>query len=92
MTSYQKPLSVEQAEVLALEALAAMLGNERIAARLLALTGLDVETLRARAGTPEILCAVLDFLMANEGDLLTCASQISRNPVEFVAARQVLEA
>ena len=55
--------SREQAEVIALRALAWIIADEDLAGRFLAMTGCDGESLRLRAGPPEVLGSVLDFLL-----------------------------
>ena len=62
------------------------------AERLLALTGLDADDLRARAGDPALLAAVLGFLASHEPDLLACADALDIAPEALVAAQQELEA
>lgn len=57
-------------DTLALRALAAVIADEPLRERFLALTGFDVETLRARAGEADVLGAVVAFLAGNEADLL----------------------
>lgn len=63
-------LSREQAEVVALRALAWLIADDDLAGRFLAHTGCDGESLRLRAGQPEVLGSVLDFLLADEPTLL----------------------
>lgn len=77
---------------LALSALAWTLADQPRAERLLALTGLDADTLRARAGDPALLAAVLGFLASHEPDLLACADALDIAPEALVAAQQELEA
>lgn len=77
---------------LALAALAATLADDRRAARLLDLTGLDPASLRARAGERGLLAACLDFLEAHEPDLVAVAAAIGSTPAALVAARRNLEA
>ena len=79
------------AAALALQALAWSLGDEDRAQRLLDLTGLDPSDLRARAGEPAVLGAVLGFLEAHEPDLLACADALGVRPESLVAARERLE-
>lgn len=76
---------------LALSALAWTLGDQARAERLLALTGLDPAELRARAGAPAVLAAVLAFLEAHEPDLIACAAALGVDPKALVAAREALE-
>ena len=58
---------------------------------MLALTGLDPASLRARAGEPAVLAAALSFLEANERDLVACAEAIGTTPAALVSAREALE-
>jgi hypothetical protein len=78
-------------EALALAALGWTLAEDERAQRLLAVTGLTGDDLRARLGEPSVLAAVLGFLEAHEPDLLSCAEAIGASPAELVAARRSLE-
>ena len=78
-------------EALALAALGWTLAEEARATRLLALTGLTPEELRARLGERDLLAAVLAFLEAHEPDLLGCAEALGVAPTALVAARRELE-
>lgn len=80
------------ADALALQALVWTLGDPDRANRLLDLTGLTPEELRARIGDPALLAAALGFLEAHEPDLIACAEAIEASPGELVAARTALEA
>ena len=84
--------STNDAEVLALSALAATLTDERRAQRFLDLSGIDTEDLRRRAAEPVLLAALLRFLEAHEPDLIQVAETIGAKPEELVAAREELEA
>jgi hypothetical protein len=79
-------------EAVALRALGWTLGEDSRAARLLALTGLSVETLRERIGEPELLAAVLRFLEGHEPDLVACAEHLQVPPARLVETRRRLEA
>ncbi|HEX4847054.1 MAG TPA: DUF3572 family protein [Novosphingobium sp.] len=76
--------------MLALGALGWVLGDGNRAARLLALTGLDADALRAGLGDPAVLGAVLDFLAAHEPDLVAAAAALGIEPGELMAARERL--
>ena len=78
-------------ETLALAALGWTLADEARAGRLLALTGLTPEELRARLGDRSLLAAVLQFLEAHEPDLVACAEALGLSPAEIVGARRALE-
>jgi hypothetical protein len=84
--------STNDAETLALSALAATLTDERRARRFLDLSGIDTEELRLRAAEPALLAALLRFLEAHEPDLIDVADAIGVKPAELVAAREDLEA
>lgn len=84
--------STNDAETLALSALAATLTDERRARRFLDLSGIDTEDLRRRAAEPVLLAALLRFLEAHEPDLIQVAETIGAKPEELVAAREELEA
>lgn len=77
---------------LALQALVWTLGAPERAQRLLDMTGLDPNALRARAGEPSVLAAALEFLEAYEPDLIACAADLEVKPEALVAARHGLTA
>jgi hypothetical protein len=77
---------------LALSALVWTLQDEARATRLLALTGLDADTLRASLGDPALLAGTLGFLEAHEPDLMACAAELGVKPEALVAARARLGA
>ncbi|GAA0726093.1 DUF3572 domain-containing protein [Sphingomonas japonica] len=79
------------AEAIALQALAWTLGDPARADRLLALTGLDVPTLRARAGERTTLAAILGFLAQHEPDLVACADALAIPPHALIAAHATME-
>ena len=83
--------TTNDAEALALAALAATLTDERRARRFLDLTGLDANELRARASERSLLAATLAFLEAHEPDLLEVAKALNIKPEALVAARAELE-
>jgi hypothetical protein len=85
--------TTNDAEALALAAMAATLSDERRAQRFLDLTGLDASELRDRAasGDRSLLGATIAFLESHEPDLVAVAEAIGSSPAELVAARAVLE-
>jgi hypothetical protein len=84
--------STNDAEALALSALAATLTDERRAQRFLDLSGIDTEDLRLRAAERPLLAALIRFLEAHEPDLVQVADAIGVKPEELVAVREELEA
>ena len=87
-----EPRDTIDAEALALQALAATLADGKRADRLLALTGLTPEELRARLGDPSLLVACLDFLESHEPDLIAVAELMATTPATLVAVRRSLDA
>jgi len=78
-------------EALALSALGWTLQDNGRADRLLALTGLTPEDLRARLTERSLLSATLRFLEAHEPDLVACAEALEVRPLDLVEARRRLE-
>jgi hypothetical protein len=79
------------AHAIALLALATAVSDERRAKRFLDLTGIGTDELRARAGEPAVLAALLRFLEAHEPDLLAVAQALDLRPEALVQARRALE-
>jgi hypothetical protein len=82
--------SVPDPQALALGALGWLLADGARADRLLSLTGLTPEALRAGLGDPATLVAVLDFLCAHEPDLVGAAEAMDVTPAALVSAREAL--
>ena len=83
--------STNDAEALALSALAETLTDERRARRFLDLSGIETDELRRRAGDRALLAALIRFLEAHEPDLVDVAEAVGVKPEELVAARVELE-
>lgn len=79
------------ASAMAFQALAWALMEESRAERLLSLTGLTPEGLRASIHDRGTQAAILSFLEAYEPDLIACAGVIGVSPAILVQARQELE-
>ena len=75
---------------MALSALGWVLSDSHRAERLLGLTGLTPEALRAGLGDGTVLAAVLDFLCAHEPDLIAAAEALDVAPQELADARERL--
>lgn len=86
-----KSTNADDPEMVALAALAWLLADDRRAERLLAVTGLSADGLRARLGDRAVLGAVLAFLMAHEPDLLACAQEMGVAPEAIAEAGRALE-
>ena len=79
-----------EASALVLQALVWTLQDDRRAQRLLALTGLEADTLRAHIGETATQRAVVDFLEGNEADLIACAEALEISPIKLLGAREAL--
>ncbi|NYD89400.1 DUF3572 domain-containing protein [Sphingomonas melonis] len=84
--------NIPDPEVLALQALVWTIGEPDRADRLIAVTGLFPDDLRARAAEPAVLGAVIEYLESYEPDLVACARALGVPPEALVGARQALEA
>ena len=84
------PSPAADPQALALGALGWVLVDQSRADRLLALTGLDADALRAGLGDPAVLGAVLEFLCSYEPDLVAAADELGVEPKELAAARERL--
>ena len=81
---------LEDDAALALHALGWILSDEPRAERLLALTGLAPDELRASLGEQATLAAILAFLAGHENDLVACADALQVPPASIAAAAQRL--
>jgi hypothetical protein len=82
--------SAEQAQALALQAVAFIVADEQLLPRFLAITGCDPNDLRQRVTEPFFLGGVLDFLLADEPSLLSFTTACDVNPELPAIARQLL--
>lgn len=88
----EPPSPANDPEALALGALGWVLAAPDRADRLLALTGLTPDVLRAGLGDRAVLGAVVEFLCAHEPDLVAAADELGVDPAELAAARELLQA
>jgi hypothetical protein len=80
------------AEDIAVKALTLLTRDPERLARFLALTGLGPETIRAAAGSPGFLRAVLDHVAGHEDLLVALADEMEARPETIVEARRLLAA
>lgn len=80
----------ESAESLALQGLGWLAGQDEAFGAFLAQSGSDAATVRARAGDPEMLGAVLDFLLSDEQLLLRFCAEAGFAPEAPMRARALL--
>jgi adenine/guanine phosphoribosyltransferase-like PRPP-binding protein len=76
--------------VTGLQLLAHVVADADLGERFLAMTGLAVDDLRARAAEPGVLAALIDFVAAHETDLVTAADAIGVPPAAIIAAGRAL--
>jgi len=86
LTILREPSSPADPQTLALQALGWLLQSESRSERLLALTGLTPDELRAGVGELAVLGAVLDFLAAHEPDLVGAADALGVEPAILARA------
>lgn len=78
------------AEILGLKALTWLAGDEAALLRFLAGSGLERDDLHARASEPELLAAVLDFLLAEDALLAAFCAEEGIGPAMVHKARRQL--
>ena len=84
------PLSRDAAETLALEALGWLAAEPERIGTFLGIAGAAPEELRTRAGEPEFLGFVLDFLLSDEETLLAFCGECAIAPDRPLRARAAL--
>lgn len=83
-------MNTENAEILALQGLGWLAGDEEALHRFLNLSGLDVAALRAATGTSDMNLAILDFLLGHEDLLLRFCEAEGISPRNLHLARHSL--
>jgi hypothetical protein len=83
-------MSPDQAETLALQALAHLAGDPDLLGAFLGATGADLAGLRAGARDPAFLGAVLDFLLQEDARVLAFAAAAGVPPTLPAQARAAL--
>jgi len=82
-----QPLEREAAELLGLRALGWIVGQDELSSAFLGSTGAGADDLRERAGDPEFLGFVLDFLLSDESALLAFCEEMNIKPDRPFRAR-----
>jgi hypothetical protein len=90
MAPMNRPQTQENAEILALEGLGWLAGDETGIARFMDQAGIDAAGLRVAAGRPGTGLAVLDFLLGNEDLLLRFCESAGIAPKALHLARHQL--
>jgi hypothetical protein len=83
-------VNASDAEIFALKALAWLAQSPEELDRFLALSGVVPADLRDRADDPEILAAILDFLLTDDATLTGFCDAEGLNPKDLHAARRAL--
>ncbi len=89
-TKSSGPRESSEPVTIALGALAWTISEPARADRLLSLTGLSPDDLRARATDTALLAAVIAYLESHEPDLIGCAEALGLPPADLVAAGHAL--
>jgi hypothetical protein len=82
--------SSDEAEAIAISALGFIAGDADLLPRFLAITGIEVASIREAAREPGFLAGVLDFLLAHEPSLMRFASETGTDPASVADARRML--
>ena len=90
MAEMMSPQTRENAEILALEGLTWLVGQEEGLGRFLDQSGIAALDLRENAGSPDMGLAVLDFLLGNEDLLLRFCESAGIAPKALHLARHQL--
>jgi hypothetical protein len=84
------PLKPAEAETLALNALTFLAKSPDDLARFVTISGIRPSDLRDRAGDPEILAAVMDFILADDSRVTGLCEAFASDPRLLHLARQAL--
>ena len=79
-----------EAETFALKVLAFLARDGDVLTRFLVLSGIEIKDLRARAADPELLGAVVDFLLSDDALLTAFAEEEALAPAAVHAVRRAL--
>lgn len=80
----------DQAEAVALQALAFIAGRDDLFSGFLGATGASLADLRGRAGDPAFLGAVLDYLMLDDAWIMGFSDETGQPPTAPASARAAL--
>lgn len=86
-----KALSRDDAETIALRAIAFLAEDLRRMGRFLALTGIEPDRLMAGAGAAQVQVAVLDHLLSDESLLMVFSGHVAIAPEAVASARAILD-
>ncbi len=83
-------MTEDQAQVLALQALGWMGGQEEILSGFLGASGMDIDTLKQNAAQSETLLAILDYLLSEDAWVRDFCQQTGLAPEAPLMARAAL--
>ena len=83
-------MNAEKAEIVGIQALGWLISNDDVSGAFLNMSGLSVDELKTRAGDPEFLGFVLEFLLSDEASLLTFCEDNSLPNESVAQARAAL--
>ncbi|MXQ06313.1 DUF3572 family protein [Alphaproteobacteria bacterium GH1-50] len=84
------PLSRDSAELLAIEALSWLLGQDDLVTVFMGSTGAGADDLKSRAQDPEFLASVLDFLLMDDAWITGFCRDLNYKPEFPMRARAAL--
>ena len=85
-----KRFTSEDAEALALQALTFILSEPERLSRFLALTGMDLQGIRASAASVDLQSATLEYLLSDESLLLTFCQERGVDPATIAPMHDLL--
>lgn len=80
-------MTPEAAEAAALRVLGWIAGNDEILPVFLGSSGVGLADIKARAGDPDFLASVMDFILMDDAWVLGAAEDCRMRPEEFVQIR-----
>jgi len=90
LRSRSKPLTQDDAEALALQVLAFLLADPTQTSRFISLTGLSPDDLRGAASSRELQSATFEYILSDEGLLLSFCQEAGVDPAIMGPAYQLL--
>lgn len=83
-------LTIDQAETIALQGLAYLASEPEELERFLGLSGLDLDSLRARAGDRATLRAILEYILTDDAKVTGLCADLGINTLELHKASHIL--
>lgn len=83
-------LTKEEAEIIAVAGLSYLAAEPERIGRFLAITGLGPENIRSASRDSSFFPALLDYLLANETELVAFSDEMNLDPARVRAAREQL--